>query len=371
MGQAFTPGLQLHARTLVRRVRELPLLGRVEVQVGDLVRADQVVLRAALPGDLALIRGPEELGVDAEEFATLLKVREGDEVVQGTLVAEYTSFFGLFHSAVRSPEAGTVEFITARTGHVGVRLAPRPIEINAYLSGRVASVEPGRSVTVEANGALVQGIFGVGGERIGALHVLDIDPQAEVTPECLPENCRGTILVGGARPTIQALKLAGERGALGLVSGSIDDRCLAEYLGYDLGIALTGDEDVPMTVIITEGFGKLPLSPRVLDLLRPLTGRRASISGATQVRAGALRPEIVVPHDDSFDIPSIAELPILAEGSHVRLIRYPYFGMFAEVVSLPPKPEKIETGASTRILRARLENGKLVTIPRANVELVT
>ena len=58
----------------------------------------------------------------------------------------------------------------------------------------------------------------------------------------------------------------------------------------------------------------------------------------------------------------------LEVGSLVRIIREPYFGALAQVKELPIKAEKIETGAYVRVLRAEVE-GKVVTVPRANVEL--
>ena len=47
-----------------------------------------------------------------------------------------------------------------------------------------------------------------------------------------------------------------------------------------------------------------------------------------------------------------------------------HFGERATVTALPPAAERIETGAKTRVLKARLADGSEVTIPRANVELI-
>jgi hypothetical protein len=44
--------------------------------------------------------------------------------------------------------------------------------------------------------------------------------------------------------------------------------------------------------------------------------------------------------------------------------------MLAEVVELPPELTKIETEAMVRILRARLRDGTVVVVPRANVEII-
>jgi hypothetical protein len=101
-----------------------------------------------------------------------------------------------------------------------------------------------------------------------------------------------------------------------------------------------------------------------------MSGRACSINGATQVRAGAVRPEIIVPRGDEAaagSSPGQGDTG-LNVGTRIRLIRVPYFGMFATVVALPHEPRKIETGAWTRVLEAKLDAGPTVTVPRANVE---
>ncbi len=385
MSQALTPTLRVAAETIVRKTRELPVPGRVLCAPGDAVAADTVVARAELPGDLFILRIPEALGIEPDEALKSLAVNEGDRIEEGDLLCEHAGLFGLFRSRFHAPVCGTVEFIAPRTGHVGVRLAPHAIELSAYVAGTVSAVEPHKSVTIESRGAFIQGIFGVGGERFGPIRMLDGGPKTLLGPAKISDDVSGQVLVGGTRPTLEALQRAARNGAAGLVVGSIDDYALTGYLGYELGMAVTGHEDVPMTVIVTEGFGWLPVAERTHALLRRLEGRAASINGATQVRAGAVRPEIIVARTEEpagsgggRDAGSGAVPPAtsgdsatgLRVGGFVRIIREPHFGVAAEIVALPTEPQPIETGARTRVLDARLPDGTLVTVPRANVELL-
>ena len=371
MTQALTPGLQVLAGTVVRKVRELPVPGQVLCRRGDTVTPHAVVARAELPGDLYILRMPESLGIEPFEAIKGLKVDEGDVVAEGDLVCEHMGLFRLFRSRLHAPVDGTVEFVARRTGHVGLRLAPHAIELRAYVPGNVVDIDPEKSVTIESRGAFIQGIFGVGGERYGTIRMLDGGPRTVVGTKKIPDDAAGQILVGGTRPTLEALERAAELGAAGMVVGSIDDQTLTAYLGYELGMAVTGHEEVPLTVIVTEGFGWLPLAERTHSLLRSLEGRAASINGATQVRAGAVRPEIIVARDDiepgGGDRGAETGLRI---GAPIRIIRVPHFGVTAEVTALPPEPRPIETGARTRVLEARLPDGEIVTVPRANVELI-
>lgn len=370
MAQAFTPGLVVRKGVQVKRLRELPVQGEVLAAVGDSVRAEQIVARAFLPGELHILRISEKLGIEPFEVMKGLKVNVGDTVSINQVLCEHAGLFGLFKTRFEASVEGTVELITERTGHIAVRSAPKPIEVDAFIDGKITAIVPAKSATVSTIGAFIQGIFGVGGERRGKVQLLKAQ-TSRLEASDVPVHCDQAILICKFRPTLEALRAAAKGGAVALVTGSIDDEVLAGYLGFDLGIALTGDEDVPMTLVITEGFGNLEMSARTYSLLSELDGQRASVNGATQVRAGALRPEIIVPSGAASAQAADAEQARgLTLGAAIRIVRVPYFGRYATVHELPQEMQQIETGAHARVLKAKLDDGKIVTVPRANVELI-
>ena len=384
MGQAYTPGLLVTRSTEIVKIRELPLPGEVLVKPGDKVKATDVVLRAYRPGDLDIVRIADRLGVDPEDSIPGMRVKPGDRIERGDIVCEIKTFFGWFTSRVESPASGTVEFFTEGNAHLGIRGEPSPFEITAFIDGVVESAEPGKSVTLRNHGAVIQGIFGVGGERLGTIVVIR-DMNDKVISEhdivAVGRKIDGAILIGGRTFSTAALRKAAELGAVAVVTGSIDSAGLSEFVGYQIGVSITGDEDGPLTLIVTEGFGSLAISERIIELALTIEGRPASVNGATQVRAGAMRPEILVPDPAAADGKTVrsADEPQtgqLSVGRRVRIIRVPNFGRFAQVVELPSEPEVIPTGASVRVVRLKLEPesgdktpGETVTVPRANVEL--
>ena len=191
--------------------------------------------------------------------------------------------------------------------------------------------------------------------------------------DALAERVSGSILIGGSSFHIDAIQRAAELGANAILTGSIDSTTLSQYVGYEIGVSITGDEDVPLTLIVTEGFGNLSLSPRIFELAKRLEGKEGSVSGATQVRAGALRPELFVslpaPLDGALEKGASKGKNTLEVGSRIRVIRVPYFGQFGKVLSLPHEPQAMPCGSVVRVLEAKLENGEQVVVPRANVEL--
>lgn len=371
MGTAYTPGLMVSPHTVVRRSRRLPLKGEVLVKLGDRVSPETVVARTDLPGVMLTVRVGQQLGLEPEDVPRSLRVQPGDTVSRGQVIAESRGLFGLVHNLVRSPCDGQVEVYTAVSGNLGIRGRPLPVERTAYLRGYVAAVSPGEGVDVEAEGAFVQGIFGVGGEREGKLRVVANSPDEEMTPACLQSDHAGEVLVGGALVTAAGLAAAAAAGAAAVVVGGIRDKDLIAYAGRDIGVAITGQESVSATLILTEGFGRIPMASRTFDLLSSLVGMAASVNGATQIRAGVLRPEVVAPRESANGAaPPPAPEPILEVGCEVRLIRDPYFGRLARVTELPAEPERIASGAVVRVLRARLADGDIVTVPRANAEVM-
>jgi hypothetical protein len=61
-----------------------------------------------------------------------------------------------------------------------------------------------------------------------------------------------------------------------------------------MGIAVTGDEPIPFTFILTEGFGHTTMNDGYRKFFDNNKGKIASLSGKTQIRAGVIRPKVIV-----------------------------------------------------------------------------
>lgn len=373
MAHAYTPGLKVTKAIKLRKERRLPLPGEVVVKIGDEVKAEDVVAKTELPGNVQPLNVAGLLSIPPEDVPQVMLKKEGDPIKKDEVIAQSKGFFGLFKSTVKSPVDGVVESISTITGQVILREPPIPVQVNAYIDGKVVEVIPNEGVIIETVASFVQGIFGIGGERIGYIKPLVENPDDELKPELINEDAKGKVLIGGSFVTVEALERAVKYGAVGVVVGGIDDKNLRAFLGYDIGVAITGHEQKGITLIITEGFGKLRMAKRTFELLCSLDGKKASINGATQIRAGVIRPEVIVPLEGKVEIKEeeSAELKEgLVVGSIVRVIREPYFGQIGKVVALPPELREIETEAKVRVLELELENGERVIIPRANVEII-
>ena len=373
MAHAYTPGLKVTERMKVIKKRILPLKGEVMVKKGDKVTSDTVVARTELPGPVEPINVANILGVPPQDVPDTMLKKVGEHAEEGSEIAKSKSFFGLFTSTAKARISGTVENISSVTGQVLLRGAPVPIEVKAYLNGVVTDVFENEGVEVSTWGGFVQGIFGIGPETHGPIKIVSQTNKDVLTEKEIDSSCKGCIIIGGSLVTAAGLRKAIEVGAVGIVVGGFDDQDLRDFLGYDLGVAITGSEDKGITLVVTEGFGEIMMAGKTFELLKDHEGQEACINGATQIRAGVIRPEVVIPKlEDISEIEAIAEVenPGLEIGSPVRVIRQPYFGKLGKVTELPPELHKLESESKARVLEVEFADGERAIIPRANVEMI-
>jgi hypothetical protein len=376
MGHAYTPGLTVTERTIVRKRRLLPIPGTVLVAPGDRVTADTVVARTELPGKVHSVNVANLLGIAPDEIRDYLVKKEGEPVGKDDVIAENRPFIKLLKTEVRSPIAGFVESVSTVTGQVLLREPPRRLELLAYINGTVAEVHPSQGVTVETACTLVQGILGVGGETWGDLCVAVSSPEDTLAPDKLTTAMRGHIVVGGAFLDADTVNRARALGVAALVVGGIHDKDLRALLGYDLGVAITGTERIGLTLILTEGFGAIPMAAKTFRLLSAHQGQMASVSGATQIRAGVIRPEIIIPQSvpaaraEAGSGERLTARSGLRIGDYVRVIRDPQFGRIGQIAALPTDLRQIETESYVRVLEVEFPDKTRAVIPRANVEII-
>ncbi len=354
MIRAFSPCLTVSSRMLVRRLRPVPEGAEILVSVGDVVEATDPVARVELPGPSQILSAASSLGIPRKSLSEAMVVVEGDQVVAGQVIARASALFGLLKSTVQAPFDGRIQSVSDVSGQVMLSAAPRPIEVSAYLDGEVRSVKGGVGVEVEAEASLVQGIFGVGSEAIARLVRIGDDPE-------------GKIVITEGRATSEVMERLRETGAVGLIAGSVGGADLVSLAGRELNLADTGDEDIGFTLVVTEGFGDLSMAARTAGVLDGLVGGRVSISGATQVRAGVVRPEIVGRAHGSSGVEDREEDGI-AEGTTVRIIRGEAFGRIGRVTRIPEEPASIGSGGRSLVYVVRLDDDHEITVPRPNVE---
>lgn len=312
-----------------------------------------------------------ELGVRPREIREHMLLQEGQEVKKGSVVAKKGEQSSFFTRNASAPISGLISEINEQTGYVTISRPFKEVIASAYIKGEVVEVVPRFGAVIETHGVVITGIFGVGPENHGELVVLDDELDTNLTPDMVDDELRGKVIVVGGHATDDGLQKALEAGCTGVVCATATYLHLVNSLGVKLGVGITGQEDIPMTVILMEGFGELTMRQHAFDALKDLNGMEVSINGRTQIRAGAIRPEIVCPFP-GFD-GELQEGRTFGDditlGQHVRIVSDPHFGALGEVVELPNRPIEIETGARVPVARIKIdETDEVVSVPRKNVE---
>jgi len=319
-----------------------------------------------------MVNVANQLNIDAIDINEVMIAKEGTAVAKDEMIAETKGLFGLFKSNVTAPVAGTIEVISDTTGQVVIREAPIPVEIDAYMKGSIKNIIPEEGVMIESEGVFIQGIFGIGGESRGELAIVTNKRDDEITEDMITSDLEGKIIVGGSFISLVAYKKAIQMKVAGVVVGGFNYFDLEDILGYILGVAITGSEDLVTSLILTEGYGKIRMGSQTFDLLMNHDGKFASINGATQIRAGVIRPEIVIPltkDELKGDHRDVDASEGIQTGSLVRVIRAPYFGRMGQVIDLPAELRKMESETMVRVAIIEID-GENIEIPRANLEMV-
>tara|TARA_X000001036_G_scaffold258432_1_gene240253 strand:- start:12 stop:1118 length:1107 start_codon:yes stop_codon:yes gene_type:complete len=365
MSKSYTPGLKILEKTLVEKERLLPLKGKVHVEVGQSVDANHIVASTKIPGNVQMLNIANELNIDADQVSEVMLCSIDENVKKGQVIARSKGLFGFFQSEIKSPLDGSIGNISDVTGQVIISEKPFPIEVDAYIPGEINYTIEKEGVSIKSNGMLIQGIIGIGGEKKGNIKIIDGD-KIEST-----ETTKDDIIIIKSVLTYDIYEKLNSLEVQGIVCGGIDYQTLTNILKRPLGVAITGMEDTT-TIIVTEGFGNIEMANRTHELLNKNNGAFASINGATQIRAGVMRPEIFIgsKNKDTTELKFDEDRLAISIGSKVRIIREPYFGEIGVVEDLPSELVKIDTETSSRVAKIKLKNGSLEIIPRANLEVI-
>jgi len=334
-------------------------LGRIYLRVPiDLGRNERTEIEVTKP-----------LGVSPFLIRNYLTADEGKFVFTGQVIAKKVTM-GKW-KMVTSPLYGRVEKVSREKGTVVITPFFKTTDVHAYVKGKVSRIVPGKGVEIASLAHVVHGVFGIGGESWGPIRVVEgnLSKRGDLS---------GAVVVMRGIVRHEDLEALNEAGVRGLVAGSISLTTLKDYVGQPFNPALTGNEDVPYPVLVTEGFLSMEMDRGTWQVFKESEGMLASLNGATHIRAGVIRPEVIIPcgypesiQEQEQQVEGENKAAYVATevspGKAAKVVREPYFGVVGVVLQSSFEAVRIETGAFAELFTVRLSDGSVIRVPRPNV----
>jgi hypothetical protein len=206
----------------------------------------------------------------------------GTVMVKGQVLARFGK------ATATSPLYGRITGISPVKGTITIAPLFKSHAISAYLMGSVERVVPGDGVEVIGRAVVINGAWGLGGESSGHLHVIDGDLTEEAA---LTE---GSVVAARGTASYEGLLHAAQSGVNGVVVGWMSSKTAIGFAGGIRNMGITGDETAPFPLILIQGFLREAMRQDLLEFLADFEGALCSLTGATHIRAGVVRPEVLI-----------------------------------------------------------------------------
>ena len=139
----LAPVLHVLPLATITRERTLPVAGKVNVHVNQRVNPTDVIAEASYAREHVLLDVARTFGVSASDADKMIKVNQGDRVMQNAMIAESG---GMFPRTIKAPRAGRV--MVVGSGQVLMEVGDTRVELRAGLPGVVTQVLPERGVVI-------------------------------------------------------------------------------------------------------------------------------------------------------------------------------------------------------------------------------
>lgn len=355
----LAPLIHIIPLATIMRTRLMPVDGKIITGVGQKVNPTDTVAEAVVGRKHLVIDAAQKLGVPQRDVAKFIKVKKGQQVAKGDLLAESQ---GLFGKEIAAPAHGTI--VATGSGKIVIETGGAVFELQAGIPGVITQTIGSRGVVIRATGGVIQGVWGNGKLDYGVMQSLMESPEDVFEPARIDVSLRGSILLGGHVETQKVFQNAADLTARGLIMTSLNPALLQAAA------------QAPFPVLVLEGFGRRPMTASAYKLLSTNVKRDVSLNAEMPNRQspvarqeGNARPEVFIPLPVAQDPPELREAETFAPGQVVRVIFLSKPGRQGTILQLRPMAT-LSSGIKANAAEVRLENGEQILAPLTNLEVV-
>lgn len=341
------------ALTTVVRTRMLPADGRILTRVGQKVTPTDLVGEAIVGRKYTIVDFAQKLNLTPKKAQSFLKVKKGQKVTRGEILAEST---GLFSRVVEAPSEGQI--VAVGGGKLVIETGGSTVEMVAGIPGVISEVIGERGVVIRATGAVVQGLYGNGRLETGVMLSLFEKPDEVLTSANMDVSLRGSIVLAGHLDNPAVIKNAAELPLRGMILASISPGVLSAVA------------QAPFPVLVTDGFGRRPMNSAAYKLLTTNVKRDITLNAEFYDRQNGTRPEVFIPLPVSQEPPEPHDMETFAPGQTVRVCYLARPSLIGTIVQLRPGLSVLPSGLNAPAAEIRLETGETALVPLTNLEVL-
>jgi hypothetical protein len=339
--------------TTIRRERSLPVPGTVAVRVNQKLQASDVMAEAEVNRKHMFLDVGRALGIPERLVARSLARQVGDTVEAGDILAGPV---GWGRRTLRAPADGVI--VALSRGRILFEARGETLSLRAGFGSTVVSTDGVQHITLETPGALIQVTWGNGKQDYGITRFVGRGPGDRMQTDQLDVNLRGAVLVAGVCENPAPLHQATELSVRGLILGSMTSELIP--------VAMR----LPFPILLTEGFGRIPMNGPAYALLQSNAGREASLDGRMGSNYESQRPEVIIPLPANRQMAMPDDVVPLKPAVRVRVVRAPHRGAVGQVRLVLPKAVGLPSGILARSATVDLDGIGAATVPLANLEIL-
>lgn len=337
----------------IRRERRLPYPGTILVHGNERVHASDVIAETEIQSRHAFLDIARGLGVGVGEVPRFMQRAVGDTIDQGDVIAGPV---GIARRTIRAPGDGKI--VKLEGGKVLFQERTRTYQLRAGFPGTVVASDGATVVSIETVGALLNTVWGNGKRGFGVMRMVDGDPGGRLVTDRLDIILRGAVLVAGICDHPAPLHQATELSVRGLILGSM------------ISDLIPVARRMPYPIVLTEGFGILPMNPAAFDLLNSNGGREAAVDAEMASEKHFKRTEVIIPLPATQEVSIPDEIVPIAPGVRVRVLRPPYQADVGTVREVLERAVPYPSGILARSASVELQGVGIKTVPLANLEIL-
>ncbi len=357
--------------------RSLSKDGDLLVRAGDRVEPGTELASAMVAeGRPLLLNIAREFDMEPDAVARYLTRPIGSDFEENEPIARARR--GLRSVTCKAPVRSTLTALDESTGVATLTPQSLPQRLLASVYGEVDSIIEQRGVWLRVGGSRVQGVLGLGRDTFGTLRVAVDRADRELTADMIDSEFRDCIVLGGMTLGTSALRRLIEVGARGVIVGSVSDSEIRRYMASDerepssmmLWRRQAGDfqSSSPLTVFVTEGFGRRRMAQPVYQFLTGQENQSVSLLVPNDADVLSARPTLYLSRERPGGDDAIQRVTV-RDGTLARLVDPEHLGMVVTCRS-----GIVDSAAYTGVLRdvvdVEFSNGSRHLVPATSLEVL-